>query len=120
MHSAKVQQTTVHAYQLTQLANASQSMQDGPNLSVSGVNEKLVYMNNGQPRQIDNSNNGYLVKSAQNTVKQQLRAQQPPATNSSKIFNNGGAAYGAEPASRLQGRERGLSASALDQGRVVS
>jgi len=63
--------TTTHVYQLPQAINASLTT-EGNGLSVSGINEKLLYKGGSANMRgvADNSGNGYLIKSAQNTVKQ--------------------------------------------------
>ena len=57
-------------YQFSQSNNATVNGEVN-SMSVSGVNEKLIYKaTSGQTRGApDNSSNGYLIKSAKNTVK---------------------------------------------------
>ncbi len=73
--------STAHAYQLqnTTKGHLNGGTTDLPinnSLSVNGLNEKLIYKNTNGQQQIrgangnENSGNGYLIKSAQNAVKQ--------------------------------------------------
>ena len=77
-HSQQHGTTTAHAYQISQQKTVSSEVVNS--LSINGVNEKLMYKA-GQPMRVgDNSSNGYLIKSAQNTVKQ-MHQQQHSAAN---------------------------------------
>ena len=59
---------TAHAYQLQNAQKGHIQGADGSinnSLTVNGVNEKLLYKNGQQMRAtLDNSSNGYLIKSA--------------------------------------------------------
>jgi hypothetical protein len=59
---------------------------EGSGLSVSGVNEKLLYKGGSANMRgvADNSNNGYLIKSVQNTVKQ-MHSSQFPAPSGAQV-----------------------------------
>lgn len=65
---------TAQAYQLSPHHYTPGTTKDGlvsNSLTVNGVNDKLLIKNSGVPlRSGDNLNNGYLLKSAQNIVKQ--------------------------------------------------